>query len=45
MPFGAVKVWEIFENWRLTTLCFWQFEPRKFNTVIKNIAEWMLRVV
>lgn len=29
---------------RLTALCFWLFEPRKFNTVIKDIAEEMLRV-
>ena len=29
---------------RLTALCFWLFEPRKFNTVINDIAEEMLRV-
>ena len=30
---------------RLTTLCFWFLEPEKFKCAIKNIAEWMLRVV
>jgi len=38
---GAVKVWANILEQRLTTLCFWLFEPRKLKLSDKNIAEWM----
>ena len=41
---GREGVGQTFWNQRLTTLCFWSLERRKFKDLVKNNAEWMLRV-
>ena len=43
-PCEAVKVWAKLSGTASYNALFLVFEPRKFKTVIKNIAEWMLRV-